>query len=541
MRRKVVVIGIDGTSYDLLIKMIKAEKLPTFERILREGVSGTLTSVIPPTSAAAWSSAYTGNNPGKTGVYSFQRKKKNEYQFIVNNSDQRAGRDVWEVASSFGKRCLIVGMPFIFPPRPVNGVLIGGFFSLDLEPSIYPPSIREEIIDKLNYRVLRNDCKAQSEFEASIENRFQVANYLRERYDWDLLMIGFEQMEVACHNVWKTNIVPKLYELLDGQLACFLKQIPESATVLIHSDHGHIHYSKVFNLNNWLIYNRYLFLKKNVEIQRKRLTNIVRCIFIEKWDKYKDSARGAARVILSPLISFLERKRDGKLGSVHLDEIFDLTNSYAFARPENSANFGMIYLNVKGRERQGIIDGKQEYKSLCNEISRKLLDLRDPITGRRVIRRVWRKKELYHGPYCDEMFDLIFEAERGYFVNSLKKGIVDFADRNLSKIVYRGDLSHHELHGVILGFGHGIRRAEKVNTRITNIMPTILYAIGLPIPKGLDGHVIEEMFNENYLSSNPVKYTDIDLGNHKDDVEQRGYSMTEQEKIRERLKALGYI
>jgi len=66
---KVLIIGLDGATFDVISPMLKDGKLPTIGKIMKEGTWGELESTIPPQSAPAWTFFMTGKNPGKHGVY----------------------------------------------------------------------------------------------------------------------------------------------------------------------------------------------------------------------------------------------------------------------------------------------------------------------------------------------------------------------------------------------------------------------------------------------------------------------------------------
>ena len=68
---KMVILGLDGATFDLILPWVQAGKLPHLARLLNRGIAGTLRSTTPPMSPPAWNSFMTGTNPGKHGVYDF--------------------------------------------------------------------------------------------------------------------------------------------------------------------------------------------------------------------------------------------------------------------------------------------------------------------------------------------------------------------------------------------------------------------------------------------------------------------------------------
>lgn len=77
---KVLVIGLDGATWNVLIPLINQNKLPTIKKLFQNGVYGALESIIPPVTGSAWLSLATGKNPGKTGVIdSLNRRSPTSY------------------------------------------------------------------------------------------------------------------------------------------------------------------------------------------------------------------------------------------------------------------------------------------------------------------------------------------------------------------------------------------------------------------------------------------------------------------------------
>src|SRR5438105_4715253 len=94
-KTKVLIIGLDGTTFDLLGPWIEAGRLPTLARLMRDGVSSTLTTTIPPISSSAWVSFATGKNPGKHGLVDFVFPKPGSYDVAIVNSSSRTARSLW--------------------------------------------------------------------------------------------------------------------------------------------------------------------------------------------------------------------------------------------------------------------------------------------------------------------------------------------------------------------------------------------------------------------------------------------------------------
>ena len=145
MRRRVLVLGLDSAPLSLMVPWASQGKLPNFARIFGSGSRGDLYSAIPVT-PVAWSTIYTGVNPGNHGILGFKNHKTGTYEDHAVNSTQRGGKDVWEVAGAYGKKSVVVNAPLTYPPRSFNGSLVCGFMAPGTEVGFtYPESLGPEL------------------------------------------------------------------------------------------------------------------------------------------------------------------------------------------------------------------------------------------------------------------------------------------------------------------------------------------------------------------------------------------------------------
>ena len=96
--------------------------------------------------------------------------------------------------------------------------------------------------------------------------------------------------------------------------------------------------------------------------------------------------------------------------------------------------------------------------------------------------------------------------------------------------------------------GDGVRQGEVAGAAVTDIAPTILYLMGIPIPGDMDGHVLTQAFAEEHLRANPVKLSAVTLSadgkggsSGKDDKKEYKLSDDEEAIIEKNLRSLGYI
>ena len=97
-----MLLGLDGATFDLLLPWIKQGKLPHMEKLLKDGVIAELESTIPCTTPVAWSTVFTGKNPGKHGIFDFRESfHRNPGRPLISLNSIRATR-LWKMLNATG-------------------------------------------------------------------------------------------------------------------------------------------------------------------------------------------------------------------------------------------------------------------------------------------------------------------------------------------------------------------------------------------------------------------------------------------------------
>src|SRR4030042_4385845 len=118
---KILIIGIDGASFSLIVPWVDAGKLSNFARLMENGAWGNLNSTIPPLTSPAWTSFMTGKNPGKHGLFHFISPKQGSYEFFYTNASTRNSKTIWRILSDDGRQVGVVNVPMTFPPEEIAG------------------------------------------------------------------------------------------------------------------------------------------------------------------------------------------------------------------------------------------------------------------------------------------------------------------------------------------------------------------------------------------------------------------------------------
>jgi len=196
-----------------------------------------------------------------------------------------------------------------------------------------------------------------------------------------------------------------------------------------------------------------------------------------------------------------------------------------------------IMINVAGRQPEGCVQPGEEYEALRTRILEEVRTLRDPRTNELIVLEAYRREEIYHGERIEMAPDIILVTQDCYkggtSIDSLVSEVPLDVLRKLSGV--------HRMDGIILAQGPHIRKnAILQGAGIIDVAPTIMYALGMPIPSDMDGKPLAGLFEESYTQQEAASYTDE---RKYEDVasDEYGYSEEEEESVRLKLEALGYL
>jgi predicted AlkP superfamily phosphohydrolase/phosphomutase len=292
------------------------------------------------------------------------------------------------------------------------------------------------------------------------------------------------------------------------------------------SDHGFGPFYKYIYLNNWLLENKLLSLGRGLTT---RLKYALFSMHVTPSSLYRLLDRlGLVRAAFKAS----KKQRHDLLATFFLswrDIDWTKTKAYSFG------NVGQIFINLRGREPQGIVEPGEEYAELREQIISMLAELRDPETGAQLAEHIYRREEVYSGEQAKELPDILLlplNMEYG------ATGLSAFVSNQVvaPSFAYSGS---HRMEGVFMLSGHGVRPGSVVQgAQIVDMAPTILHLLGLAVPRDMDGRVLTEAFDQGFLATRPVEYSDEaaipgPVG--------RGLSEEEAEQVTERLRGLGYV
>lgn len=452
--RKALLIGLDCAAPDLLFNRF-IDKLPNFSRMMDRGIHGKLESSDPPITIPAWTVMASSKYPGTLGLYGFRHRRNNSYKDIwISTSKNIKEKRIWDYVAEAGGRSCLVAVPPSYPPYPVEGCLIGGFITPDTNRNYtYPPELAEEIKDLVeDYQVdvefrIEDKGNLVKELNEMTEKHFKVIKHLIQTKDWNFFMFVEIGLDRIHHAFWKyfdeghhlyepgsefENVVEDYYVLLDTKVGELLDLIDDDTVVMVASDHGGKPMKGAFCINSWLEEQGLLKLSTPVE-----------------------------RVV--------------RLNDADVD--WGKTVAWGWG-----GYYARIFLNVKGREENGVVD-PSEYESTREDIAQRIRSITGP-NGETWNTTVLKPEEVY--PECNgDPPDLMVYFDDLYWRSA---GTMGHGRLYLPENDTGPDDAVHDKMGLYIYYDpredlEG--RVEDLN--ILDVAPTLMKALGLKVPEDMEG------------------------------------------------------
>jgi len=458
---KVLVIGLDSMPSSLFTDEIKRD-LPNISMMIENGLSCVLQSCHPPITIPAWMVMMTSKSPGSLGIYGFRHRKGSSYTdgWIANSTSVKEKR-VWDYLAAHNKKVCLIGVPPSYPPYPVNGKMISCFVTpSDKNEYTYPKELKAEVESLVGkylfdvvFRTEDRDAILKQLYEMT-EKRFTVIKHLMKKDPWDFLMfveIGVDRLH---HAFWKfydkthpkfvagnkyESVVSDYYKYIDKKIGELLEIIDDDTFVFVVSDHGTAGMKGCLCINEWLIQQGLLAVKKYPDKQ----SDLDDCEI--DWSKTKAWGWGGY--------------------------------------------YARIFMNVHGREPNGTIP-KEDYEMVREELRNRLLNIRGP-SGETFANKVFTPEELYGSPKGD-MPDLMVYFDDLYWRSA---GTVGHNSLYLDENDTGPDDSVHWHDGIFILYNKrkSNHRAQPSRHTIYDVAPTILDMMQIPVPPDMQGKVIPEV------------------------------------------------
>lgn len=538
----VLVIGLDGATFDLLQPWAQQGILPNLKKLMDSSIKLPLMSTIPPITGPAWSSFSTGKHPGKHGNVDFCIRGDN-YSLRTISSRTIQGKTLWQLLSQAQKRICVIDVPITYPPTPVNGMMITGMMTPAVESEFtYPPELKQTILEKWpdyalsvpwrDYEGIGIE-KLIQDLTAVTKQRAELVLDALGQEAWDFFMCVFVGMDRIQHCLWRfmdpkhpiydpklaeqyLPMIQDYYRLQDQVVGQILDVAPPKANLMLMSDHGFGPLWKEVDLNRWLAEEGLLAYASG----RQGITSQV-------WQLGRRIAHSLP-VLQKMFANGYGKKLKENLWQASLSSAVDWEQTKAYCHAH-----GGIIINLAGRETDGIVP-LDAYESLRDELIERLQRMVDPETGKRIIYRAQRREEVYQGKALELAPDVVVtEADESYYLGFIS------TPNLLTMEETRWKSGYHRYDGVFIASGPDFEsQTSRDEASIVDLMPTILYLLGLAIPQDCDGQVLTDVVAQKFVDHHEVIYNDADSYEDERDL---AVDKDEEELLVDRLRSLGYL
>jgi|Deesub1362A_J573_1020465.scaffolds.fasta_scaffold00008_83 hypothetical protein len=289
---KVYSIGIDGLDEHILLGYLSHRSNGGFKELYDSSLRYRLKSTIPPMSPPAWSSIITGLKKSRHGIYDFYLYDKLSRRLRLSSGEDLPFT-IFDIMNHSGRRQLLINIPFLYPPKRVNGVIVSGMpASYSSSIYTYPEKLGEALKRRGLYVGEPPWSSKKTWLEKSIRDRSLLFHRLSEIYTYDFSMVVFRETDVAQHYFWHDRpYIYSVYELIDRSfikpLIDRIRDDREDAVVMIYGDHGFTSGRGTLNIMNHLYRkNLYTFRESIKNILRSKLMEIVEKTYLSRVTPY---------------------------------------------------------------------------------------------------------------------------------------------------------------------------------------------------------------------------------------------------------------
>lgn len=495
VKSKVIIVGLDGARLDILKKWCDQGYLPHINNLIKTGTSGELKTILPIHSFPAWTSLSTGCTPPTHGIYDILLRRKNgSYYRVPPNSNYVKVKRFWEILDDHGFSCAAINIPASYPPKPLNnGISVSSVLTPSKNHVFAHPEHVLHMLRKQNYSFLPQASagteKYIEESHQILDKQYGLVKWFMKNYNWDCVFWVIMSTEILHHhyapfvnndhplyNKDFENIVRNLYIKIDSYLGELKDNVGNDTIFILVSDHGFTSYYGTIYINALLKKWGFLKTKSKKSLLKYRFMN-----FSKKYGKW-------TYIYLPKKIKEKAINITG-FGALEFSlDLIDWSKTKAYVPMLD----GQISLNLKGREKQGIVS-KKEYNKVVDQIISKFKN--DPkVAG--IFEEVYKKSDLYkEGRFIDLAPDIFLlfkdDNKRPYKIktNPFHRKIID-TDINQ----FEENVGYHTLNGIFIANGSNIKNINR-NAEIVDVAPTILHMFDLEKTSYQNGVVLEDIFN----------------------------------------------
>ena len=454
-----MIVGLDCAEPSLVLERWRDE-LPTISGLMERGAYGRLTSVIPPITVHAWSCMMSSKTPGDLGVYGFRNRSDHTYDgaFIAMSTAIKEPR-LWDYVTRAGGSSIVLSVPGCYPPKPLNGVMVGCFLTPSIDSKYtYPAALKDEIegvvgeylFDTKDFRTDDKEYLLRQVYEMT-DRRFALAEHLLATKPWSLFAMVEMGPDRMHHGFWKDmdpehrkhvaggpyeDAILDYHRHVDGLIGRLLAHADDDTAILVVSDHG-----------------------------AKRMDGGIR---VNEWLRQEG-------------LLATQREPDGRTSLADVGIDWSRTTAWG-----EGGYYSRVFLNVAGREPEGTIP-PGDYERVRADLARRLEAIPDE-NGDPIPTKVFFPDEVYpevKGVAPDLIVHFGDLLWRSVGTVGGDEGIHTFENDT------GPDDANHAQDGLYVVAGPGFDATGRADAHLLDIAPTVLEILEIEAPAGLRGRPLE--------------------------------------------------
>jgi len=498
--KRLLVIALQEATRDLIDPWVQQGLLPNIAALMQAGTSGRVHAQAPLTTPHNWANILTGVNAGQHGVFDYWQRGTDGI-FRETSPAMLKAPPIWERLRGTGLRSTFVNLPMTWPLPEVDGTVVAGEIGLGAVPTskmFAPRDLHDQLVARHGpYRPGatapggRKKHEYISLFDNETPHTTAAFEFLLNAQHWDFAMVYFIDAAMAQHYFWAdmedgssgpySGIVASAYKNLDAAIGRFMAAAGPDTVIFLISECGAGPIRSGINLTNWL--------EQQGLLRTRHSSLTVLKHFIE--NNILPSAKRILPLAVKSAIGNRSRALRNWASSSGTQLDLDWSQTKIFSRGKE----GNLFVNLAGRDPQGIVQPGKEYDELLNYVEDALCRLQDPNTGARVVTSVARPEELYAGPAVEFAPDLIIDwSDAAYMMTERGRSGSDVFVERWRKGMSWPTSGSHRYDGVLIAAGPGVSAGEELGLASQfDLLPTWLNILGQPVPSDLEGRVLTEI------------------------------------------------
>ncbi len=499
----VVIIAFDSMDYSLTRTWALDGHMPNFRALFEQSRWGLVDNPTGVEAGSAWPSFTTGFMPDHHGFFQAPyRFDVDSYKLRVIDLSERPIDPIWVDMSEAGKRVAVVDAPYELLEERLNGVQVTNWLAhvFTRYPGLatHPPELAEEL--ERDYgtnpfegpnRCPTNDCPVDTAGDVTqlrdrllerVGWKLSFSQDLLRREQWDYFLTVFHDAHDIGHMCWHVHDpeherhdpsvaesvgdpVLDVYVALDAALGSLLESVGPDVNVIVYSSHGiGPQRTGSFFLDDILKALDEAYRRDAAATSREQSGLDITSLYASA---YRAVVPKFVRRGFSKTSAMRKVYKHARMEELKRRRFFEVIPNHAT---------GGVRLNLKGRERHGVVEPGRESEALCRRLEEDLKEIVNVESGEPVISTVFTTARLYDGPLVSEMPDLLLEWNRSApidCVHSPKFGTL----RRRSQSTRSGD--HANTPGMFLALGPGIRPGRRnAPVSAADFAPTIAALLG---------------------------------------------------------------